>query len=398
MKEIGFLFWIILFLLSLGLLEVLLHRRNRNRVPVRIHVNGTRGKSSVTRLIAAGLREGGIRTCAKSTGTLPRMILPDGGEYPVFRPSRPNVIEQIRIFRAAAACGAQALVIECMALQPYLQVLCEKKLIQATHGVITNARADHLEIMGPTEVEVARALAGMIPAKKKLFSAEQKHAGLFREAARDRKAALTEVSEEDVAAVTGEDLAGFSYVEHAENVALALKVCADLSIDRDTALRGMRKATPDPGAMSVHEIRFFGRRIHFVNGFAANDPESTERIWRIALDRFPGVGKRIAIFNCRADRPERSQQLGSACVSWPPADHYVLIGSGTYLFARAASKGGLDSRKLTFAEDRSVSEIFESVIERSGPSALVMGMGNIGGDGLALVQYFGNRSGLEEKA
>ena len=32
------------------------HQRNVKAIPIRIHVNGTRGKSSVTRLIAAGLR------------------------------------------------------------------------------------------------------------------------------------------------------------------------------------------------------------------------------------------------------------------------------------------------------------------------------------------------------
>ena len=87
----------------LGALEYARHVRRLRSIPLRIHVNGTRGKSAVTRLIAAGLREGGIRTCAKTTGTLPRMIFPDGSEYPVFRPSRPNVIEQLRIVKAALA-------------------------------------------------------------------------------------------------------------------------------------------------------------------------------------------------------------------------------------------------------------------------------------------------------
>src|SRR5215510_904106 len=118
-------FWLLFsvtLLVTLGaLVEGLLHRRNLARIPIRIHVNGTRGKSSVTRLIAAGLREGGLVTCAKTTGTLARMILPNGREVPIFRPAGANVIEQKRIVAAAAAHGADALVIECMALQPELQ-------------------------------------------------------------------------------------------------------------------------------------------------------------------------------------------------------------------------------------------------------------------------------------
>jgi poly-gamma-glutamate synthase PgsB/CapB len=169
-----------LLLVALGLIESLSHRRNLSRIPIRIHVNGTRGKSSVTRLIAAGLREGGIRTCAKTTGTLARMILPDASEYPVYRPVKPNINEQIRIINIAAACKAKALVIECMALQPYLQSMAERKLIKSTHGVITNARADHLDIMGPTEADVAMALAGMTPYGGKLFTGEQRHLDILK--------------------------------------------------------------------------------------------------------------------------------------------------------------------------------------------------------------------------
>lgn len=74
-------------------------------------------------------------------------------------------------------------------------------------------------------------------------------------------------------AISTEDLAGFPYVEHAENVALALRMCAisEMTIDRQIALRGMWSAMPDPGVMSTCEIAFFGRKVIFVNGFAANE-------------------------------------------------------------------------------------------------------------------------------
>ena len=391
-----FEFWLLVGLTGLVsgviILEGVVHRRNLDQIPIRIHVNGTRGKSSVTRLIAAGLREGGVVTCAKTTGTLPRMIFPDGLEYPVFRPAGPNVIEQTRIVGAARANEAKALVVECMALQPILQWLCEARLVRATHGVITNARADHLDVMGPTEDNVARALAGMTPHRGKLITGERRNLRVFAEAAADRQSELIQVTDDEIAAVTPEDLAGFRHVEHAENVALALRVCADVGVDRQTALRGMWKAKADPGAMSVHEIDFFGREIVFVNGFAANDPESTERIWNIALDRYPDVRRRIAVFNCRLDRPERSRQLGEACVHWRLADYYVLIGTGTRIFGRAATRKGLDARKIIFAESQRVDDVFERIVGLTGGSSLVMGMGNIGGLGLDLVKYFRNRS------
>jgi poly-gamma-glutamate synthase PgsB/CapB len=376
----------------LGLLEAWTHHRNLANIPIRIHINGTRGKSSVTRLIAAGLREAGVRTCAKTTGTLPRLILPDGSECPIFRPSRPNIIEQVSVVRAAVAYRAEAVVVECMALQPWLQWISEAKLVRATHGVITNVRADHLDVMGPTEYDVACALANTIPIRGKLFTTERTYRHLFRRAAEDRGSLLIPIDMRDVEAVTADELAGFRYVAHPENVALALRVCAHLGIDRQTALCGMWKAQPDPGATTTHEIDFFGRRIVFVNAFAANDPESTGQAWHQSIQRFPDVQTSLALFNCRADRVDRSRQLGTACYAWEPADYYILMGTGTRAFIRAALAAGLDRRRLVLAEGQDAAEIFETMVDLAGKSTLVVGMGNIGGHGLDVVGYFRNRS------
>lgn len=388
--------WLLLGLLglvtALGALEYRMHKKALLRIPIRVHVNGTRGKSSVTRLIAAGLRAHGVVTCAKTTGTLARMILPDGRELPVFRPAGPNIIEQRRIVAAAAEFGAQALVIECMAVTPELQWLSEAKLIKATHGVITNARPDHLDVMGPTAREVALALSGMIPVRGKLFTAERDHLDVIASAAKDRNTELFALSSETIAQVTPEELAGFSYTEHPDNVALALAVCEELGVPRRVALAGMQRMTPDPGALTVHQVTFFGRRLVFFNAFAANDPVSTHKLWELAVEATPEARTRIAILNCRADRPERSLQLGAELPNWTPPDHIVLMGSGTYLFAREATKHGYDAARLLFVEGLSVSEIFERIVALVGKSALIVGMGNIGGQGLELVRYFRNRA------
>jgi len=391
MNHLLLLVILILGLLLLGGLEGLRHRRSLARIPIRIHVNGTRGKSSVTRLIAGGLRAGGISTCAKTTGTKACLILPDGAEYPIYRPSRANIIEQVRIVDAAADTGAEVLVVECMALHPLLQSLSELRLVRATHGVITNVRADHLDVMGPSEADVALAFAGAIPRHGTLFSAADRHQDILEYAAADRDCEVVTVEAEEIEAVSNDDLNGFSYLEHRSNVALALRVCEAMGVDRKTALRGMWEAQPDPGVLTVHEMEFFGRRLLFANALAANDPESTERIWRTVLDQVPDVERRIALFNCRLDRPDRSLQLGEACTRWPPADYYVLMGTGTFIFARAATRAGLDSRKLIMAENEDPRAVFETLVECSGRAALIMGMGNIHGGGEDLARLFDNR-------
>lgn len=375
-------------IVALGLLEAWAHRRALARIGVRIHVNGTRGKSSVTRLIAAGLRAGGHRTMAKVTGVLPRVILPDGSEVPVYRPARANIIEQRRIVGVAARNGCDVLVIECMALQPALQWLSEEKLVRATHGVITNAREDHLDVMGPTERDVAWCLAGMVPRGGVLYTAERRNLDLFAQVCADRDTALAPVDEAAVAAVTDADLAPFAYVEHPDNVALALAVCGALGVPRDVALAGMWAAPPDPGVTVDVEVDFFGRRVHFVNGFSANDPESTGALWARAVARHDGVATRVAVFNCRADRQDRSMQLARAYAGWAPADHVLLIGTGTSVFARALRRAGVSFEGVHDLEGVPAHEVFEEIMARVGPSGLVVGMANIAGPGLALIRAF----------
>lgn len=373
---------------AMGMWESYWHQRQLESIPIRIHVNGTRGKSGVTRLIAAGLRAGGIRTCAKTTGTLPQMIFPDGVEYPVFRPARANVKEQIRVVRAAAQQRAEALVIECMALNPGLQAVCELKLIRSTHGVITNARADHLDVMGPTVVDVARSLAGTAPVGGKLYTAEQQHLGVLKEAAQDRDSELIAVGDDEVAQVSWDELEHFSYIEHPDNVALALRVCQDIGVDRDLALRGMWHAHPDPGVMTVAQTDKAGQHMIFVNGFAANDPESTGKIWELVLRRFPKIKRRIAVVNCRADRADRSTQLAEACLQWTPADHYLVSGTATHIFSKRAVALGLEQQRITCVEKQPLPQLLDTLHQQVGRSALVMGMGNMASPGMELVQYF----------
>lgn len=364
------------------------HQRNLQQIPIRIHVNGTRGKSGVARLIAAGLRAGGVRTFAKTTGTLARAIFPDGTEYPIFRPGRTNVLEQTRMVRIAAEQKVDAMVMECMALHPTLQSLCELKFVKSTHGVITNARADHLDVMGPTAKDVAEALAATTPVQGKLFTAERKYLDTFQQSAADRGSQLVAIGAADVSEVSQDELERFSYVAHGENVALALRVCAEFGVDRQTALEGMWAAQPDPGVMKLVRLHRGRRRLSFVNGFAANDPESTGHIWHMMLRRHQNFQTRIAVVNTRTDRSHRSVQLAEALPQWEPADHYVVIGTGTDLFRRVAIDHGADPLSLVCLEDADVSVISDEIARRVGESALVMGMGNTAGPGLALFDHY----------
>lgn len=357
---------------------------------MRVHVNGTRGKSSVTRLIAAGLRAGGKRTFAKTTGTSARIIWPDGSETDVYRVGRPNIIEQTRIVRRAVESGAEAMVIECMAVSPELQPIAELRLIRSTVGVITNARADHLDVMGPTVDDVALALAGTVPRDGHLFTAERARAHLIGRVARARG---SEMQVTDDSGISATELSGFSYIEHAENVALAIAVCGHLGVAREVALAGMHRANPDPGVLRRHTVRLGTKTVTFVNAFAANDPDSTLLIWqRLGLERSePGV-KRIVLANCRDDRLQRSGQIADFIARSVCADHAVLTGLGTELVAYQAAQKGLSRSRIIDLGGRTAEDVFERVFGLVEDRAVVVGIGNIVGLGEEIVLHFRNRA------
>ncbi len=385
---LGLLILIVIFLV----IESVINNRQLKKIPIRIYVNGTRGKSSVTRLIAASLRAGGLRTIAKTTGSSPRFILPDGTENLIRRLGQPSISEQVKIIRWTRDYQIDALVIECMALQPYTQWISEHKMVRSTIGVCTNVRADHLDVMGPTVDDVEKALAGTVPDRGIFVTAERSQNKVLQQACKDNKTEFHAVSEAEVEAVTPQELAGFSYFEHAENIALAVKVAGLLNIDRETAIKGMQTATPDIGALRLSELSFHGRRVIWVNALAANDPDSYRIIWASVSARYSDVDKRIVVVNCRQDRPDRSRQLGELAPEMEGVDTFLLIGTGTEIFARAASKAGIEVNKLYTMVGERTERIFERIIALSGSSSVVLGAGNIKGDGMLLDEFIKNRT------
>ena len=90
---------LVTILLIAGRIEYYNHYKSLQKLPIRIHVNGARGKSSVTRLIAAGLRSGGLNTIAKVTGSAPRIINEKGKDLVIHRLRSASIGEQVKLIR-----------------------------------------------------------------------------------------------------------------------------------------------------------------------------------------------------------------------------------------------------------------------------------------------------------
>ncbi len=358
------------------------HRLMRDRIPIRVHVNGTRGKSSVTRLIAGAFRESGYKTFAKTTGTYAVLIFPDGHEERIIRRGSANINEQIKFIELASRSHADVIVIECMALQPQYQNITEEKMVRASCAVITNTRPDHLDVMGPEPIDVVDALSGMIPKKGLLITSEQKNLTRLKENAAKIGA---KVIFAEKTSISEEDMAGFTYIEHMENVALALQVADYYGIERETALRGMKKAIPDSGALMLFDLDRGDKRLIFANAFAANDPESTLLVWEILSKRLK-KDQKFVIINNRGDRQTRTIQLADF-VDQLDADHFFVVGTSTELMVSLMLKRGMDKARISDLGGKSCVKVYEKIFNIIKKEAFVIGIGNIGGIGHELVEY-----------
>ena len=365
-------------LFYLGLLVILLiylfwearaHEKNLAQLSLRIHVNGTRGKSSVTRLIAAGLRSGGRRVLAKTTGTEPKIIYPDGTEKFIKRRGPANIKENIKVMKIAVQQGADAVVLECMALRPELQKFCEQRLVQAQIGVITNIRADHEDVMGKGLLSVAKALSNTIPQAGVLVTTPA------------AAALLTKVQPQvnlvvaEAATLQQEFLQGFPFVVIPENLALALKVCQLAGVTPEVAVQGMRQSQPDAGNLHLVAVREAGREFTFVDALAANDPESTLWLWQQYM---PEQGAKAILLNCRADRQYRSRQL---CAILAKLETEAFILTGDTLFAQEAlQQAGVNKNKIFILPAGAMwQDLLAILVKLPGEVLSIFAAGNIKG-------------------
>jgi gamma-polyglutamate synthase len=365
-----------------GLVEQRRHHRRLYTIPRRIVINGIRGKSSITRLCAGALRGGGVLTVAKTTGSAARFIKPSGDEEPVYRKfGLANVVEQIGIVDRAAAFGPEALVIECMAVLPDLQEVNQRKLIQATICVICNVREDHLTEMGPTLDNVARSLSRSMPVGGLCVTAEQERVEILRAEAARRGTTLIEVNPDSV---TDAEISRFPYIAFKENVAIAVAVAELAGIDRDTALRGMVAARPDPGTVAVDDLQAGSRRISFANIFAANDPASTRMNIDLLIQRGLVTGPLNLLINCRPDRIERNGQMGELAGQLRP-HRIILIGEQTRS-ARIAVPHELTDRVIDLGGALDVDALLDALITDRDRRASLVAVGNIHGQGEVLLE------------
>jgi poly-gamma-glutamate synthase PgsB/CapB len=372
--------------LLVKIVEYLVHRRLLQRVPLRIHVNGTRGKSQTTELITNGLQAAGIKAMGKVTGAVPTMLHIDGRRTEIKRIAPTSIHEQQWVISQAAQEGAQVLVLECMAIKPELQRASERSMIRSQIGIITNVRPDHTDLLGESGEAIAHALTCTIPSHGTLFTTEQTHRTIFAQEAKKRGTRLVPVSVEDQLDRTMEG--EIPEWIHAENLSLALAVCEYIGAPRDAALDGMLNMTSVPGSFRVIRLAVSGRSIYFANAFSGNDPISTGIMLEKTLSSLGEERPLVGLFNHRKDRFYRAQTFVELAQK-AQFDRLFLIGDNLY-HSQRFFPGSSDLSAIN-----RVAPLWERIEYEIEDGSIVFGFGNIAGIALELNKYL---QGIGEKS
>ena len=357
-----------------------------------IHVNGTRGKTGIVRLIHAGLSYAGKVAISKTTGTNARIIHFDSNETSVRRWSRPSILEQIRFLTKAFLEKAKIVIVECMAIDPKYQFASEIQIVRSNIGIISNVRNDHLEVMGPSLVDVQKAFANAIPKNGRLVLHRGEFNPIWEKACLDRNTSIHFVEDNTLEFVSDRIISQFRYLEHKENIAMALQVCEMIGVSKEVSIQGMMAMKPYPGALELLRIQFFGKDFFFLNALAANDPESSRKIWTSYKQKLSEYGIFQLLFHCREDRMNRSIQLAQEIAKWEGFSTIFLTGEGTQVAIEALKRYPKKGMQVFNLEGYPPEQVFESILANSPLRFVLVGIGNIGGEGLEIVKLFKNRS------
>lgn len=372
-----------------------------DQLDVRVHVNGIRGKSSVTRLVAGVLREGGFVTVAKTTGSAARVIGPQGEETPIRRLGAATINEQIDIVKEHVRQDVEALVIECMAVRPLYQQYSQDYMVRSDITVITNVREDHQEEMGETLEEIADSMSVTIPHGGILITAEDRP-HLRERLRRNAEARGSRMVYADASSVSDEDMRGFDYLQFKSNVAIGLAIADYLGISHERAVEGMWKSVPDVGVVRLKTYDILGKQITWVPMFAANDRESVILTLEQLSATFPPDATVVGILNNRTDRGRRAELFATMVPKDinPFVDHIITMGAYEDSVTSQMVSGGYPRERITNLGE-SVSPSLEQILERiaalvPGERGVLIGMVNIHTEQAEkLIHYFAERDGDE---
>lgn len=255
----------------------------------RILVTGSRGKSSLVRLLFSAIAAQGLNVRARITGVLPRELTA-AGERLIVR-NAPGHVEEMRWWLRQIPAGTEAVVMENSAVHPGLQPLAARWL-RPTLVIWTNARSDHQEVWGAGRAAAEEALLSGIPQGIPLI------AGAEITGSPRLKKLLAERRTQVIASDTEEN--NFRRA----NLLLARRALEFIGLSGEEPRRAMELLPPDIGDFRVFSL---GGGACLASAFSANDACSTEHIFSLLGWN---ENETSVLFSDRGDRPLRRASFG----------------------------------------------------------------------------------------
>jgi poly-gamma-glutamate synthase PgsB/CapB len=360
-----FYLFITAFIILLLVTEYFWLRKVLNKIPVRILINGTRGKTTTVRILYLVLNQSGKITCAKTTGDEPLLLLPDGNQRVLKRHGPASIRENIPVLIKWQKYHPDAVILECMALQPENQNVLSNRIFKPTHLALTNVKVDHQEIMGITRQAILQSISHS-------FSDASLH--LIPQLLADE---FTQFGNQKTILHSYPAIPHSLQLKHipdeflAESWGLIITLSDYLGIEQtlvDSVFREEWQQIDDALKFSFSHLNFY-----FYNLFSVNDSETASEITKKVRSGMNGPVKEIVLLNAREDRPLRSIQFYNFVNEHFREAEIWITGNGRFIFRRLFRKHSGKNMILFFEKNHQIEKRFEKGFR---DLSCVYGMGN----------------------
>ncbi|MFO7891004.1 MAG: poly-gamma-glutamate synthase PgsB [bacterium] len=363
--------------------ESILLNKQRESIPLRITVTGIRGKTSVVRLLASVLRYDEKNVVAKTTGAKPCLIYQDGTEEVLKRRGLPSILEQKKLIKTAHKVNADVIVSEIMSIHPENHYIESQKILKPHIVAITNFRLDHTEAMGKTKENIAEVFCSDIPQKTTVFIPEKEKNSVILNCLKEKNCKNIEVKDN----ISKSCMTNIKKTPHhvfPADLDTVYSICNHLNIDKKVIEKGVINVSTDSGSLKIWEYRNNNKNLFLINGFGANDPESTLKTISKIKNILPADQKKITGLLClRKDRGDRTLQW----ISFLKNNQDQIFDS---LFVTGGHSKYVERKlkQVTLIKTKKPEEITEKICSHLKNQSVLLGFGNFKKTGNKLVNYW----------
>lgn len=357
-------------------LEKYLTIKARNSIKIKILVSGSRGKSTVTKYITAVLQASGIKTISKITGVIPTIFFSDFKEQKIKRFGPARITEQFKMIRFAAKQKIEALVLECMSVNPELQAI-EADIFMPDFYILTNIREDHFEELSKDETIRAELICSAFPEKCKIITAEKKYETIISDNVERKSSTLFMAEKTNIPEILRDKV-------YPDNYFLTLKIAEMLEIPEKTVVDAIC-IVENKKEKELYEYNLNGFEVNFINAFALNDVTSAEIFIKNLSNENKLHQNVIVILNTRQDRPLRSVSFAEWVAGIENLNYVIVTGTHCQRTSKELLKNNLSSKQIIQWNNKQIDAALKNIKTLVKGNTTVIGIGNIAGDGFKVI-------------